>query len=135
VTRKIRITASLMSFSGWLLVGAAAIAGTYSVTGANAYVGRQDWNGLVRYSSAWAEAEPRAAMPWYFLGNTYGIGLHQPAQAVRAFEKAVALQPHWENSARSPTRPPTWSGTTSRTGSVWQMSRRLLLPRTAEHCS
>ena len=70
-------------------------AGSYSITEANAYVGRQDWNGLVRYSRAWAEAEPRTAMPWYFLGNTYGIGLNQPAQAVRAFEKAVALQPHW----------------------------------------
>jgi tetratricopeptide (TPR) repeat protein len=87
-------TAVSIGCIGWLLVGV-AVAGSYSVADANAYVGRQDWNGLMRYSRAWAEAEPKAAMPWYFLGNTYGIGLNQPAQAVPAFEKAVALQPHW----------------------------------------
>jgi tetratricopeptide (TPR) repeat protein len=69
--------------------------GGYSYVGANAYVGRKDWSGLMAYCTAWTRADPNDPMAWYYLGQTYGVGLNQPAQAANAFRRAVALKPQW----------------------------------------
>lgn len=61
--------------------------GSFSIEGANAYVSARDWDGLLRYSTAWTKAQPNAPMAWFYLGNTYGQGLKQPGQALPAFER------------------------------------------------
>jgi protein O-GlcNAc transferase len=73
----------------------AAGQGTYTVAGANALVQKHDWNGLLAYANAWTHADPNDAMGWYYLGNTYGMGLHRPADALGAFQHAVALRSTW----------------------------------------
>jgi tetratricopeptide (TPR) repeat protein len=70
-------------------------ASAYSIATANGYVNAQDWNGLLRYSTAWTQAEPNTPMAWFYLGNTYAREFNQPSRALPAFERAVALQPIW----------------------------------------
>ena len=72
-----------------------AHAQSFSSSGANEYVRRQDWNGLLRYANAWTHAKPNDEMGWYYLGNTYGIGLKNPAPAVTAFQRAVSIKSNW----------------------------------------
>lgn len=93
----------------WLLLaafafGIAAIApvsrpalaqSTFTAEAANRYVGARDWSGLLRYSSAWTKTQPKDPMGWFYLGNTYGIGLKDPGQALPAFEHAVSLKSAW----------------------------------------
>jgi tetratricopeptide (TPR) repeat protein len=67
----------------------------YSVPGANAYVARKDWNGLLNYCRGWAQAEPTNPLAWYYMGSTYGVGLRQPEAAVAAFHRAAALKSSW----------------------------------------
>lgn len=69
--------------------------GSFSPGGANRFVQRKDWNGLVRYAKSWTASEPGSAMGWYYLGSAYGIGLHDPASARAPFEKAVELNRGW----------------------------------------
>jgi tetratricopeptide (TPR) repeat protein len=66
----------------------------YSTDGANIYVNRHDWNGLIAYTTAWARANPNDAMAWYYMGQTYGQ-LNRPADAATSFERAVSLKPMW----------------------------------------
>jgi tetratricopeptide (TPR) repeat protein len=68
---------------------------SYTIETANGYVDAHDWDGLLRYSTAWSRAEPNAPMAWFYLGNTYGQALKQPSRALPAFERAVALRPTW----------------------------------------
>jgi tetratricopeptide (TPR) repeat protein len=68
---------------------------SFSAQAANMYVHNKDWNGLVQYAIKWTSSNPRAEIAWYYLGNAYGIGLNDPANAARAFEKAVAIKPQW----------------------------------------
>jgi tetratricopeptide (TPR) repeat protein len=81
--------------SAYLLFAAIAFAATYSIGGANAYVARKDWNGLAAYCNGWTRANPQDPMAWYYLGNTYGIGLNRPASALPAFQTAAKLRPQW----------------------------------------
>jgi len=67
----------------------------YSFAGANAYVQKKDWNGLLTYTKAWTQADPNDPMGWYYLGQTYGIGFNQPAEAAKYFRRAVSLKPQW----------------------------------------
>jgi predicted Zn-dependent protease len=87
-----------------LLVNTVTIAATvtaalaqdeYSLAGANPYVARKDWSGLLAYTQAWTRANPSDPMAWYYMGQTYGYGFNQPAQAVTAFRRAVALREQW----------------------------------------
>jgi len=91
-----RVLAIAAAAASLLLAGSGAIAAAaYSIDKANVYVHAQDWNGLLRYSIAWTQAEPDTPMAWFYLGNTYGQALQQPQRALPAFERAVALQPRW----------------------------------------
>ena len=72
-----------------------SFAQSYSVQGANAYVQSKDWNGLLSYAQGWTQAEPENATAWFYLGNTYGVGLNDPASAAPAFKHAVSINPSW----------------------------------------
>ena len=63
--------------------------------GANQYVAKKEWPDLLAYTKAWTRTNPNEPMAWYYLGQTYGIGLNQPAQAANAFQRAVALRHDW----------------------------------------
>lgn len=67
----------------------------YSIAGANAYVARKDWNGLIAYAQGWSRANPNEPMSWYYMGQTYGYGLDRPADAANAFQRAVSLKSQW----------------------------------------
>lgn len=69
--------------------------GPYTAEGTNEYASKQDWDGLLRYTTEWTRAEPNSPLGWYYLGSTYGRVLKQPGKSVPAFERAVALQPQW----------------------------------------
>jgi tetratricopeptide (TPR) repeat protein len=68
---------------------------TYTVEGANHYVAAKNWNGLLRYSKAWTASEPDNPTAWYYLGNTYAVGLQDYSDASPAFERAATLKPQW----------------------------------------
>jgi tetratricopeptide (TPR) repeat protein len=85
-----------LAMSLWLLPCSSARGeGSYNIAAANRYVGARDWNGLVQYATAWTRAEPSNPVGWFYLGNTYGMGLARPDQALPAFQRAVTLQPKW----------------------------------------
>ena len=67
----------------------------YSIAGANPYVARKDWNGLLAYTQGWSRANPNEPMAWYYMGQTYGFGLNRPADAANAFQRAVSLKSQW----------------------------------------
>jgi tetratricopeptide (TPR) repeat protein len=69
--------------------------GAYTIDAANVLVRAHDWEGLLRYATAWTKAAPNEPMGWFYLGNTYGIGLKRPEQAAPAFQHAVSLRPNW----------------------------------------
>jgi tetratricopeptide (TPR) repeat protein len=90
-----RLKLAVIGLGGMLVATQGSAQESFSVQGANWYVRNKDWNGLVQYATKWTSSNPRAEFAWYYLGNAYGIGLHDPANAARAFEKAVALKPEW----------------------------------------
>jgi tetratricopeptide (TPR) repeat protein len=71
-----------------------AQAGGYSVAGANAYVQSRDYQGLLKYSTAWSKAEPNNADAWSYLGVVYGIYLKQPDKAVGPMLQSLKLNPN-----------------------------------------
>jgi len=81
---------ALMAFSGTVLAAA-----TYGIPQANEFVRKQDWQGLLRYSQAWTQAEPNTPMAWFYLGATLDRQFQRPELAAPALEKAVALQHVW----------------------------------------
>lgn len=78
-----------------LLAASALAAQTYTVEGANRFVAEKNWNALLRYSKGWTGAEPNNPTAWYYLGNTYAIGLKDYANASPAFQRAAELNPRW----------------------------------------
>lgn len=78
----------------------AARAESYSADKAMQYFQARNWNELLPYLNGWTNAEPRDAMPWYYLGTSYGskshgIGMELLEDARAAFKKAVALKPNF----------------------------------------
>ncbi len=71
-----------------------ARAENYSAAGANAYVRSKDYNGLLRYATAWTNADPGSADAWSYLGVVYGIYLKQPDKAVSAMQRSLKLNPN-----------------------------------------
>jgi tetratricopeptide (TPR) repeat protein len=67
----------------------------YSPQQAHAYITANDGNGAVRYASAWTKAEPNNSDAWAALGTAYGAGLHQPANAISAFQHFLQLKPDY----------------------------------------
>ena len=86
------IAATLLTSSAW--------AQSYSRSGASRYMQSQDWQGLKRYAQAWTQAAPRDPDGWAYLGMVEGLHLNQPAQAVEAIRRSLALNPQqpdgWE---------------------------------------
>src|SRR5436190_19737716 len=87
--------AALLSFAG-----SAAAQSRFSQAQAQAIINRQDWNGLLAYGKAWAQAEPNSGDAWFVIGRAYGskyyhIGLEQPQNAVPAFQRLVQVNPQW----------------------------------------
>jgi hypothetical protein len=48
-----------------------ARANDHSAAGANAYVQSKDYQGLLKYATAWSKAEPNNADAWSYLGVVY----------------------------------------------------------------
>jgi tetratricopeptide (TPR) repeat protein len=71
-----------------------AQADNYSAAGANAYVQSKDYQGLLRYATAWSKAEPNDADAWSYLGVVYGIYLKQPDKAVGPMLQSLKLNPN-----------------------------------------
>ncbi len=74
--------------------------GQFSQAQAQAIINTLDWNRLLAYGKAWAQAEPNNATAWYVIGHAYGskfynVGLGQPAEAADAYRRAVQLNPKW----------------------------------------
>jgi tetratricopeptide (TPR) repeat protein len=83
---------AVLSIVVLLPAGLGAQAG-YNSQAANSYLAAHDGNGAVRYATAWTKAEPGNFYAWAALGAAYGVGLHQPANAVAAFNRALAIRP------------------------------------------
>ncbi len=66
----------------------------YSASGANAYVRSKDYSGLLKYATAWTNADPRSADAWSYLGVVYGIYLKQPDKAVAPMQRSLKLNPN-----------------------------------------
>lgn len=71
-----------------------AYANDFSAAGANGYVRSRDYQGLLRYASAWSQAEPNNADAWSYLGVVYGIYLKQPDKAVAPMLQSLKLNPN-----------------------------------------
>ena len=67
---------------------------SYSAGGANAYVQSKDYQGLLRYATAWTNADPDSADAWSYLGVVYGIYLKQPDKAVAPMRRSLKLNPN-----------------------------------------
>ena len=88
--------ASLQLFAvlGVVLLGAHSAHGeSYSAAGANAYVKSKDYGGLLRYATAWTNADPNSADAWSYLGVVYGSYLNQPDKAVAPMQRSLTLNP------------------------------------------
>src|SRR5690242_9927838 len=51
-----------------------------------------NWAALQKLATDWSRSEPGAAAPWLYLGAA-DDQLGQTAEAIRAYEKAVSIQP------------------------------------------
>ena len=71
-----------------------AQADDYSAAGANAYVQSKDYQGLLKYATAWSKGEPNNADAWSYLGVVYGIYLKQPDKAVGPMLQSLKLNPN-----------------------------------------
>ncbi len=76
----------------------AAQAQEFSKEKADSYARAKNWSSLLKYTTAWTQASPEDANSWCYLGIAYGsrahhIGLGRTAEARRAYQKAVALDP------------------------------------------
>jgi tetratricopeptide (TPR) repeat protein len=66
---------------------------TFTQRQSDAYITARNWDAAFKYATAWTKAEPDNYHPWAALGVSYGMGFHQPANAISAFKKAVELHP------------------------------------------
>jgi tetratricopeptide (TPR) repeat protein len=76
----------------------AAQAQEFSREKADTYARAKKWSALLKYTTAWTQASPADANAWSYLGISYGsrahhIGLGRTADARRAYQKSVALDP------------------------------------------
>lgn len=65
----------------------------YSEAGAAAYRQAKDWRGLIRYATAWTQAEPNNPEAWGYLGSAYTLGLNEPEKAIVPMKRAVDVAP------------------------------------------
>jgi tetratricopeptide (TPR) repeat protein len=94
--RRVGFVLSLCVLLGYAAIAPVqALGADFNMQQAGAYIAAHNWDMLIRYSSAWSEQNPRSADAWASLGIGYGMGLHRPADAIRNFQRALALRPNW----------------------------------------
>jgi|SRR5208282_5178230 len=71
-----------------------ARAQSYSAARAGAYQRANDWQGLVRYATAWTQAEPNSMEAWGYLGTAYSLGLNEPDKAIAPLKRCVVIDPN-----------------------------------------
>jgi tetratricopeptide (TPR) repeat protein len=77
------------------ILGATSVrAESYSAERANAYIRSKDYQGLLRYATAWTNANPGNADAWAYLGVVYGTYLEEPNKAVAPMERSLKLNPN-----------------------------------------
>ena len=84
-----------LTLSAVVVLGAGSARGeSYSSAAANSYVQSKDYQGLLRYATAWAKAVPGSADAWSYVGVAYGIYLKQPDKAVAPMLQSLNLNPN-----------------------------------------
>src|SRR5271167_2905949 len=76
-----------------LSISPGAPAAGYSLSEAQSYQQRKDWDGLLRYSKAWSQAEPSNSNAWAMVSVAYFFGFNRPDLALEPTKRAVALSP------------------------------------------
>jgi tetratricopeptide (TPR) repeat protein len=76
-----------------LSVSTSALAGGYSVSEAQNYQRRKDWDGLLRYGKSWSQAEPNNSNAWAMISVAYFFGMDRPDLALEPTKRAAALSP------------------------------------------
>jgi tetratricopeptide (TPR) repeat protein len=71
-----------------------AAAQTYTVARGLAYEKAKDWQGLLKYATAWSEAQPNSIDAWAFVGSAYSLGLNEPDKAIAPLRRCVAIDPN-----------------------------------------
>jgi protein O-GlcNAc transferase len=66
----------------------------YNGAQAAAYQNAKDWQGLLRYATAWSQADPNNCDAWFSMANAYTLGLNQPAQAVAPLKRCTEIEPN-----------------------------------------
>jgi tetratricopeptide (TPR) repeat protein len=74
-------------------VGCSRVASGYSLSEAQNYQRRQDWNGLLRYTQSWTQAQPKNSDAWAMMSVAYFFGMNRPDLALEPTKRAVALSP------------------------------------------
>jgi tetratricopeptide (TPR) repeat protein len=89
-----RLIASALVLSVAASIGSFSVAApTYSVARGLAYQKAQDWQGLLRYATAWSQAQPNSIDAWAFIGSAYEVGFKQPEKAIVPLRRCVAIDP------------------------------------------
>jgi tetratricopeptide (TPR) repeat protein len=81
-----------MFFGSMLFTRPAAVAEQFSDQGTRPFVEQKDWNGLLRYGTAWTQAQPDNAHAWLVVG-TARYNLQQYPEAIDADRRATQLDP------------------------------------------
>jgi tetratricopeptide (TPR) repeat protein len=93
MSRKSRLKLSSLALLLLLSTSSVARSQGFSQHQADSYITSHNWDAALKYATAWTKAEPNNYHPWGALGVAYGMGFHQPANAISAFKKAVELNP------------------------------------------
>jgi tetratricopeptide (TPR) repeat protein len=75
-----------------LLIFAEGICLAYSLAEAQALARQKDWNGLLKYSQAWWQAEPNNTNAWAMMMQAY-MGMNRPDLVYEPAKKGTALSP------------------------------------------
>ncbi len=84
----------LLFFAVLSISARTAPAQTYTVARGLAYEKAQDWQGLLRYATAWSQAQPNSIDAWGLMGSAYSLGLHEPDKAIAPLRRCVAIDPN-----------------------------------------
>jgi tetratricopeptide (TPR) repeat protein len=95
-----------------LCTGSIAVAQTYTVARGLAYQNAKDWQGLLRYATAWSQAQPNSIDAWAFMGAAYELGFNQPEKAIAPLKRCVAIDgnsaPAWHALGTAYTKTEQW---------------------------
>ena len=91
---RISVVVVFLSIAIAALCGIPAQAQRYSVAGSAAYRQAKDWQGLIRYATAWTQAEPNNPEAWGALGTAYTLDLNEPEKGIAPLKRAVDVAPN-----------------------------------------